>query len=384
MRYFPLPDQANASVLLKEIFTGIPAEPRNYDARSVVIYGAGELGKLALDFLTYVGINVEFALDRAAMGGNLLGEAIPVYRPDMVSEKEKHLILVTTVNAPFSEIYEQLQNQGFDTIVPFYDYALQFADRHPLNNGWFSGPLTNEDKKQMSGVLTRFGDDQSRAAYLQFLAWRVLREDWIFEECAVFNGNRFFIDNILEILSDKETFLDVGAYDGRVFLQFLSHTGNKFHSALMIEPDEKNFELLQKTIEKLPRDIKSRIIVKLCALSSESGKRGFAQGFGYASRLHKSKENEVYIHKLDDLNFPFSFLKLHVEGHEFDVLRGGITQIRNNRPILAITVYHNREGLWKIPVFLQQHVFDYVFYFRMHSWCGTGAVIYGVPKNRLS
>jgi FkbM family methyltransferase len=380
MRYLPLPDQAKASVLLKEIFAGVPAEPRKYDAGSVVLYGAGELGKLALDFLSYVGIKVEFALDRAVMGGTLLGGSIPVYRPEMISEKEKYLILVTTVNAPFSEIYEQLQNQGFNKIVPFYDYALQFSDRHPLNNGWFSGPLTSEDKKQISEVLTGFGDDQSRAAYLQFLAWRILREDWIFEDCTVFKGNRFFIDQIKKAISDDERFLDVGAYDGRVFLQFLSFTGNKFYSALMIEPDEKNFELLQKTIEKLPMDIKSRISLKLCALSSESGKHGFAQGFGYASRLHDKKQNEVDIYKLDDLHFPVSFLKLHVEGHEFDVLQGGITQIQNNRPILAITVYHNRDGLWKIPVFLQEHIFDYVFYFRMHSWCGTGAVVYGVPK----
>lgn len=382
MSQLPLPDNEKATALLQEIFSSEPARPHRYDASSVVLYGAGELGKLALDFLIYVGVKVEFVLDRAAQDGDLLGGLIPVFRLGQSPELDNHLILVTTVNVPYTEIREQLKKQGLKKILPFYDYALQFADRHPLNNGWFSGPLTNVDQKHIYKVVAGFGDAQSRAAYLQFLAWRVLREDWIFENCIVFNGNRFFIDHIQKNLSDDERFLDAGAYDGRVFLQFLTITGSKFYSALLIEPDEKNFPLLQRTIERLSPEIKQKVTLTRGALSSKSGKHSFAQGFGFASRLRDKQQNEVDILRLDDLVFPFSFIKMHIEGHELEALNGGVNQIKKYRPILTITVYHNRDGLWKIPLFLQENFSDYAFYFRMHSWCGTGAVIYGIPKER--
>jgi len=383
LRQLPLPDSSSASALLQEIFSGEPAQPQRDDTRSVVLYGAGELGRLALDFLIHVGIKVEFALDRAARDGDLLGGLIPVYRPEQSPGLDNHLILVTTVNVPYSEISEQLKKRGLKRVLPFYDYALQFADRHPLNNGWFSGPLTIDDQRNITKVISGFWGARSLAAYLQFLAWRVLREDWVFDDAVVFNGDRFFIDPVQEILSDEECFLDVGAYDGRAFLHFLTVTGEKFNSALLIEPDEKNFLSLQQTIEKLPQEIVKRITLLNGALSSASGKHAFAQGFDFASRLWDIKQNEVEVFRLDDLKFPVSFIKMHIEGEEYEALKGGLTQIKTHRPILAITVYHNRDGLWKTPMLLQETLSEYIFVFRMHSWCGTGAVIYGIPKERL-
>lgn len=383
MRQLKLPDNSSASALLQEIFSREPAQSQRDNAHEVVLYGAGDLGRLALDFLVYVGVKVEFALDRAARNGDLLEGAIPVYRPEQSPSLEDRLVLVTTVSVPYSEITEQLEKLGLNRVLPFYDYALQFSDRHPLNNGWFSGLLTIEDQRNITKVMGEFEDARSRAAYLQFLAWRVLREDWVFDDAIVFNGDRFFIDPIKEILSDEECFLDVGAYDGRAFLHFLNITKEKFNSALLIEPDEKNFFSLQQTVEKLPQEIMQKITLLKGGVSYTSGKFPFAQGFGFASRLWDIKQNEVEVFKLDDVEFQASFVKMHIEGGEYNALKGGLTQIKALRPILAITVYHNRDGLWKTPLLLQANLSEFIFYFRLHSWCGTGAVIYGIPKERL-
>ena len=63
-----------------------------------------------------------------------------------------------------------------------------------------------------------------------------------------------------------------------------------------------------------------------------------------------------------------------------DVLLGGINTISKNRPALAFSIYHNRDGLCKVP-FESMQLFDgYKWYFRLHSYQGTGAFIYGVPK----
>ena len=75
-------------------------------------------------------------------------------------------------------------------------------------------------------------------------------------------------------------------------------------------------------------------------------------------------------------------MKLHLEGAELAALQGARKTLLANRPIVAATVYHNADGIWKTPLWLMETLPDYRFLFRAHSWCGTGAVVYAIPKAR--
>jgi hypothetical protein len=54
---------------------------------------------------------------------------------------------------------------------------------------------------------------------------------------------------------------------------------------------------------------------------------------------------------------------------------------------MAITIYHNQKGMWEIPMWLIMQArsmsVQYKFYLRMHSWCGTGVVLYAIPDERI-
>ena len=65
------------------------------------------------------------------------------------------------------------------------------------------------------------------------------------------------------------------------------------------------------------------------------------------------------------------------------MLRGAIDTLRRERPILAVTVYHNRDGLHATADWLMRMLSGYRFWFRIHSWCGTGALVYGIPEERI-
>jgi hypothetical protein len=87
---------------------------------------------------------------------------------------------------------------------------------------------------------------------------------------------------------------------------------------------------------------------------------------------------------LDALGLSPTFLKLHLEGAELLALKGARETLLSCRPIVAATVYHNADGLWKTPLWMMQTLPDYRFFFRAHSWCGTGAVVYAIPSERAS
>ena len=77
-----------------------------------------------------------------------------------------------------------------------------------------------------------------------------------------------------------------------------------------------------------------------------------------------------------------TFVKLHLEGGELTALKGGRQTLIANRPLIAATVYHNDDGIWKTAHWLMETLADYRFLFRLHSWCGTGAVVYAIPNKR--
>ena len=85
---------------------------------------------------------------------------------------------------------------------------------------------------------------------------------------------------------------------------------------------------------------------------------------------------------LDALGLNPTFLKLHLEGGELAALKGARQTLLSRRPIVAATVYHNADGIWRTPLWLMETLPDYHFLFRSHGWCGTGAVVYAMPAER--
>lgn len=382
LRHYPLPDLDQAQRLLELIFSGVPAVPPEYHDTEVILYGAGNLGRMACEFLDYVGVRILHAYDRVAKDGDTLGGSIPVYQPSEPGVHGNHLILVTTLCVPYTEIETFLSSLGWKRILPFYDYALQYSEKHPLSNGWFSGPLSHEDREMIREMLSTLGDQHSYAAYLQFLAWRVLREDWIFEGASVRMDDRFFIEPICNVLTDHEIFLDVGAHHGEVFEKFVTVTEMRFLSAYLFEPDNSNFLELQKNIKNLPQDVQKKTTLLQKAVGIKNETSAFCHSFGYASRLWNSASGETNVIRLDDFRIPVSFLKLHIEGGEHAALEGARDTLKTYRPIITATVYHNNDGLWKIMFGLEKILRNYFFILRMHSWCGTGVVMYWIPLER--
>lgn len=380
------PTAAEARALLDEIGASAPDFPTVPADLPLALYGAGNLGQMAREFLAEVGRDFDFVIDRNAdtLRDHPLWRDKPVYAPDAVPShlKQSHLVLVTVVTAPYVPLEAMLDDLGFAHIAPFYDFAENFRAVHSLSNGWYGPPLSQIDRENAAKALTGFGDDASRAHHLQFLAWRQLRREWLFDGTVVANHNRFFIPEVLDALESDPVFLDGGAHHGSVSLA-LDDLRPDWRKIIAVEPDTANRRVLEKTFHgHRPDGSRTRIIGE--ALSAESGKARFHSGLGYASQISPIGQDTVTLITLDALDIRPTFVKLHLEGGELDALKGGLETFRRTRPIIAATVYHNADGIWKTPLWLMENLEDYRILFRTHSWCGTGAVVYAIPDEKTN
>jgi FkbM family methyltransferase len=382
----PGPEQAPA--LLDEIaHAPCPFAPVAAD-RALALYGAGNMGRLARDYLKAVQYgDLVLVVDREAarLSEDPRWAGARMLHPDEVPADAKRGIrlALSVVTTPYVPLEASLLADGYEDVVPFYDVAECFRHLHPLSNGWFAAPLTAQDRDNTVAVLARWHDDVSRAHHLQFLAWRRLREEWSFADAPVANDNRFFIPEVMQALRDDEDFLDAGAHYGGVIEAFARHTGGTFRHIAAIEPDPANRAVLAENLRRrVPQD--TRITVYDCALSDVEGEAAFHNGLDYASQLSGTGHLRVMRRRLDSLGLLPTFIKLHLEGAELPALRSARDTLLKSRPLVAATVYHNDDGIWKTADWLMQTLPDYRFLFRAHSWCGTGAIVYAIPQERIA
>ena len=294
--------------------------------------------------------------------------------------KSRVRLVVSVATSPYVPLERSLFDLGFEHIVPFYDLAESFRHQHPLSNGWFAAPLTANDRENTAKVLDRWDDDTSRAHHLQFLAWRRLREEWTFTGAPMPECGRFFIPEIVSVLHRKEILLDAGAHHGSVTQRFIEQTNGKFRQVIAIEPDPWSRARLKNALRPWLED--GRLSILNCALAAAEGEARFHDGLGYASQLSETGEIRITVRPLDALGLAPTFIKLHLEGGELAALKGARQTLLAKRPLIAATVYHNADGIWRTPLWLMETLPDYRFLFRVHSWCGTGAVLYAIPNER--
>jgi FkbM family methyltransferase len=388
MKFEHSPDSESAKQILRQLVQlPITCSARKVD-KSLVLFGAGNLGLMARQFFEKVGIHFDYVVDSNPVHhrADPFWAGIDVLAPAEVPREERSSVLmaICVATTPFSTLSGELGSMGWTDLVPFYDIAEAYRDRHPLGNGWFAGRLNQTDIENIELTLTDWQDATSRAHHLQFIAWHALREDWLFDDSPVTIGDRYFIPEVLSLLHSDEVFCDLGAHHAEVIVHFLQTSENRFKEIWAIEPDAENLAHLRAELQKLAPWTQEKISVLPCAVAAQNGRSKFFQGLGYASQLCDIGPDVIDVKTVDQLHLAPTFLKLHLEGGELDAMRGGLQTLKRYRPIIAATTYHNRQGLWEGPRWLMEELQNYTFIFRLHSWCGTGAVVYGIPNERMS
>ena len=152
-------------------------------------------------------------------------------------------------------------------------------------------------------------------------------------------------ENFIDMISGEiRVCLDIGANIGNYSKLLINKTNAKIYA---YEPLEKSFDELKKIKEKH----KDRFFIEKLALGNEDGikkissandkseKASFEKNLDKLSFIDKDnlREFDVSIKKLDSLNFfnshsKVDFLKIDVEGYEYEVLLGGKKFIDFNSP----------------------------------------------------
>ena len=85
----------------------------------------------------------------------------------------------------------------------------------------------------------------------------------------------------------------------------------------------------------------------------------------------------------EKFQFTAEFIKMDVEGFGWNVIKGAIKTIQEDRPVLSLGVYHNPEELFKIKPFLEENLPNYKFEFQLQQFSESefhDMTLIGYPK----
>lgn len=184
---------------------------------------------------------------------------------------------------------------------------------------------------------------------------------------------------------DRATVLDCGAYIGDSVLPLCRKIPQKDITYYAFEPDSDNVAEM-KNNEELYRccsrfeimecgvgEKNDTLFFKLPADQNKEGGRFFDHGDGEdAGRLE--------IRSLDKLELDIRgrlYIKMDIEGSELAALKGAKELIRTYKPYLAVCLYHRKNDLVQIPLFIKELLpRDYDFYLRG----GYHTILWAIPK----
>lgn len=282
-------------------------------------------------------------------------------------------------------------------------------------------PIT-ANLQNIDAVYAMLGDEQSKKAYEQELAYKILfhtvgsgefackltggmslkfflqesqkaMQDLSMPKIHVQNdlsalghclAATFYLQQYIYIYDQKsggkigidkgDVMLDCGACYGDTAVWAHRNGAKKIYS---FEIDPKNLEIAKETF-KNNRLSKAGEIVPM-ALGAVPGELYYNAsqnnaGAGTVSNIKQENSIIVPVITIDkycaDNKIVPNFIKMDIEGSEFDALRGAVETIRIAKPKLAICLYHKLEDMWRIPLLLKQIEPNYTFYCKKsHPYC---------------
>lgn len=352
--------------------------------KKIYIYGAGNAGTMTLKILQDNGILVEAFFDKRG-GEDMQYYDKPVYNSNNIGltefNKDKSIIIIAFLceSSELKNIKERLLLCGWEKIYYFYNIYHSLI-WHNFNYQ----EMENEHKESNAQEIGKIFEVASMMEDNE--SFEVLKN--FFQ--AIINGNfedfslpseqpQYFVNDI-PFSKGYSRFIDCGAFDGDTARELKKHKG-EIDAIALFEPDNNNFKKLCKTLKGIK--IAKEQIVFPCGVWKSTEMLRFRSGVESSSSISSDGDTFIQCIAIDDVigDFAPTFIKMDIEGSEYEALKGASQTVKKYVPDMAISVYHNIEHLWEIPLLIKGIDPSYKFYLRSHGLNGMETILYAISKN---
>jgi len=191
---------------------------------------------------------------------------------------------------------------------------------------------------------------------------------------------------VIEV-NERDVVIDGGGCFGETALYFATRVGN-LGRVYTFEFIDSNIKILQKNLNLNPelKHIVELIEFPLWCKSNQNmyiiedvwGSKIEFQPSKKSSKIVKTLSIDDFV-KMNGIQ-KVDFIKMDIEGGEFDALLGAKETLARFKPKLAISVYHDLKHYYQIPKFLNSLNLNYKFYLDHFAMKRTESVLFAVVE----
>lgn len=322
------------------------------ETRPIVVYGMGNGADKIFDVCESRGIKISdiFASDEFVRGHSFRGMRVKTYG-EICEIYDDFVVLLA-----FAVFKDDLMKR-IESISK--EHTLLVPDVPLFGPGIFDYDFLEANIEKIEEAYHIFADEKSREVFVDVINFRLTGKPEYLWRCE--SGREEVFENIIR-LGKNEDYVDLGAYDGDTIAEFLENTGGSFSSITAFEPDRKNMKKLSKAFGELEN----------CRLFSyASWESNCVMKFsGSGGRMSCFDENgaEVEARSVDSVCERASYIKMDVEGAEYETLMGCRNIIRKYQPALAVSAYHRVGDIFTLVILLSKLNPNYRIYLRHHPY----------------
>lgn len=340
--------------------------------QNICVYGLGKFFQDVFEdrgFKEKLGVNYLSDADECKWRKKFCGiECVP---PDTLKSIED-LVVIILIGGDITTLEQQFKAWEIPCVSGF-ELLLEMSIDGNISEAEF-------EKNQILDAFQSFASWRSKEIYVELLANR-LAPEFSRKSYSALSSPVDYFDTSCYKITDHESFVDCGAYNGDTIRSFLKIVKN-FDGIYSFEMDQSNYDDLLAYIDTLDAPERTKIHCYHAGVWNEKGlvkygneEKSSTESF---SILKSTNGTEVAVDKLDNMlkDQKVTWIKMDIEGAELNALIGAEQIIKRQRPKLAICLYHKLEDFWKIPFYLKKIVPDYQLEIRHHRYDFYGTVLY--------
>lgn len=275
-----------------------------------------------------------------------------------------------------SRLHSIIKSMGVTIVITrIHNRMIAFRNEtNPTKEMIKSRKFFEQNQERIELVFNFLEDDESRNVLRKMIKFRCFSKYSELPHNSM--RNQYFINDFFQY-NEKEVFIDGGAYVGdtvSAFKKIIKKKKIKNADIIAFEPEKENYE---KLVQNNPD-----ILAFQAGLWSENGILSFSgmdvSGGISSQNLSSDRKMKVMVKSIDCIPEceKATFIKMDIEGSEYEAILGAKKVICKNRPKLAICIYHSDEDMLRLAELIHDMVPEYHIYIRQHCNSRAETVLY--------
>lgn len=329
--------------------------------KPIVIYGMGDGALKIFDKCQKYGIEIEamFASDEFVRGQSFNGYRVERYS-DICEKYDDFVVLLA-----FGAFEEGLLNKIYSIAS---EHELLAPDLPLFSDECVDFDYIEKNAQKLERAYKLLADEQSRKVFADQINYKLSGKIDYLKNSETKKEEVF--KNIFSLTED-ESFLDLGAYDGDTVREFIDAVKGKYRAICAVEPDVKNFRKLENNIAA--QGIENCDCLNI-GIWDKQDTMSFQNLAGRMSSLSLDdsgkKIRPVNVDTIDNISQgrDITLIKMDVEGVEEQALKSGKNTLNELKPKLMVSAYHKTSDFFELVLLINELEPDYKIYLRHHPY----------------